>query len=167
MSSLKLLIQLDIFFTPLWLVKISSRIIFSDAVNRSFLYGSLIKINLFKISLTFSFSILFWSIISLKSFIKFIISFTESFLASYLDFFIWFLTLCSIWSNSFFSAILFSNIHSFIFLIQSYSFSQSSLSFVLYLSCDPDVECPRGWVNSCTWISTGICFSLQIFSAFS
>jgi hypothetical protein len=50
-----------------------------------------------------------------------------------------------------------SIIHSRIFSRQSCSSSQSSLSFDLYRSCEPEVEWPCGCVISVTCISTGTC----------
>ncbi len=47
-------------------------------------------------------------------------------------------------------------IHSFIFLMGSFSSSHLSLSSFLYLSCEPDVEWPSGCVTSSTWKTTGL-----------
>ena len=56
-------------------------------------------------------------------------------------------------------------IHFLNWTIQSYSFSQVNLSLVLYLSCDPEVECPWGWVISSTCTKDGLWYSLEKLTA--
>ena len=56
-------------------------------------------------------------------------------------------------------------IHERIFSIQSNSFSHFRRSIFLYLSWEPEVEWPWGWVTSFTWIKTGTCCSLAILEA--
>ena len=58
---------------------------------------------------------------------------------------------------------LLSIIHCLNFRLQSNSFSQLSLSSDLYLWCEPELECPKGCVNSSTWIKTGVWFFLKPF----
>ena len=70
-----------------------------------------------------------------------------------------------IWSNSSSEAILLDNIYSLNLTTQSYSTSHWSRSLLLYLSWDPEVECPWGWVISVTWTRTGTCCSLATLFA--
>ena len=135
----------------------------------SFLLGSVMLINestnVFTLTEINSLSILCIIFNNSSLFFLFIdiIAFQAFALSSFTCFFIVF----SISSNSSFELILFEIIHSLIFELQSKRFSQSNRSVSLYLSWDPDVEWPKGWVRSVTWIKIGIWFSLQVFSAFS
>ena len=61
-----------------------------------------------------------------------------------------FLVCISMASISSGEAILMAIIHNFIWRKQSKSFSQASLAEFLYRSCEPELECPCGWVNSST-----------------
>ena len=107
--------------------------------------------------LTFIISFLFLGLFCATLVITAIASSKSSFISSLydfhdlsLDFFAISSAFFSIISISLFEAKLFSIIHSLILLIQQKSFSQFNLSFDLYLSWDPDVVCPWGWVTSFT-----------------